>query len=91
MKSPYRDPDASVENASEADKESLREDARSVFNVSKHLTAKQRIYAELFDNKINGFRTEESPFGVQSIGSAVRFSSEMSRSIGARWWPISRM
>ncbi|PXF43992.1 hypothetical protein BWQ96_06225 [Gracilariopsis chorda] len=73
VRSPYLRPHATVYNANSADVRNLRGYAEGVFKRSAELTEQQQLYAELFDNKVNAFRTEENPFGTPSIGSSVRF------------------
>lgn len=73
VKSPYDHPDATVHTALKKDLSTLRRDARKVFKTSRMLTERQRLLAELFDNKVNAFKTEQNPFGTASIAAAVRF------------------
>lgn len=71
--SPYVRPDVTVKNALGRDWATIRKSARKVYKTSRLLTEKQRLLAELFDNKVSAFRTSENPFGTPSIGSVIRF------------------
>lgn len=73
VKSPYERGSASVSKASRKDIKLLRKNAKAVFRASSKLTEKQRLFAELFDNKAKAFRTKENPAGVGSIATALRF------------------
>lgn len=68
---PYRRSHASVRNALNSDVRRLKELARNVLQTSAQLTEKQRVLAELFDNKIKGFSQVNTT--VSSIGIALRF------------------
>lgn len=71
--SPFLRPNASGKKLLKKDLVKLRKHAKGVFKVSRQLTERQRLLAELFDNKVSAFRTDENPLGVASIGPAVRF------------------
>ena len=73
VRSPYSNRWASVYNARYRDLHRLKTYARKVFKTSANLTEKERLLAELFDNKVNAFKTKENPLGVPSIAAAVRF------------------
>ncbi|KAI0561546.1 PAP2/haloperoxidase-like protein [Gracilaria domingensis] len=72
VRSPYRHPDASIKRATRRDLRELRKYARDVLKRSAELTQRQRLLAELFDNKVFAFQNQ-NPFGSTSIAVAVRF------------------
>ncbi|KAI0559265.1 PAP2/haloperoxidase-like protein [Gracilaria domingensis] len=71
--SPYRKDTATIDEALPRDIKTLRRQAKKLLSVSENLTEKERVLAELFDNKAKAFRTEENPAGIASIATAVRF------------------
>lgn len=71
--SPYANRNARAGKVLGRDLSLLRALGREVFRVSRRLTTKQRVLAELFDNKVSAFRTAENPFGTASIAAAIRF------------------
>lgn len=72
VKSPFQKRSASVKTATQSDIDLLRSLAKGVLRTSKKLTEEQRIYAEMFDNKIKGFRTADNVF-LPGIALAFRF------------------
>lgn len=73
VRSPYRFPRAQASKALKRDLKTLRRNARGVLKISRRLTVRKRLLAELMDNKVNGFKTEENPLGEASIAAALRF------------------
>ncbi|KAI0562900.1 PAP2/haloperoxidase-like protein [Gracilaria domingensis] len=69
---PFARPNAPIQKALKRDVRLLKSLAMDVLNTSAHLTEEQRIYAELFDNKIKAFKVGESQ--VLGISTALRFA-----------------
>eukprot|EP00178_Gracilaria_changii_P003176 TRINITY_DN1464_c0_g1_i1.p1 TRINITY_DN1464_c0_g1~~TRINITY_DN1464_c0_g1_i1.p1 ORF type:complete len:530 (-),score=113.08 TRINITY_DN1464_c0_g1_i1:514-2103(-) len=73
VKSPYKKDTATAKDALPRDIKLLRREARKLLRTSETMSEKQRVFAELFDNKAKAFRTKENPAGIGSIATAVRF------------------
>eukprot|EP00178_Gracilaria_changii_P014855 TRINITY_DN416_c0_g2_i1.p1 TRINITY_DN416_c0_g2~~TRINITY_DN416_c0_g2_i1.p1 ORF type:complete len:561 (+),score=99.98 TRINITY_DN416_c0_g2_i1:106-1683(+) len=72
LRLPFARPNAPVHRALKRDVRLLKKLATDVLNTSAHLTEEQRIYAELFDNKIKAFKQGEDE--VLGISTAIRFA-----------------